>query len=379
MNALEYACELIKFDSVSSKTNRHVSDFVQQSLGNLGFRTERIDYQRDGIIKVNVIGCRDAANPCGGIAFFGHTDVVPADDWSIEQCGPFEPNVDDGRLYGRGSTDMKGSIACILAAAESIKDEPLEHPVYVCSSADEELDHRGIQEVISRSSIYQELIAGRASGIVGEPTEMEIVYAHKGGVQIVVTSHGFAAHTSTGKGTNANLAMIPFLSEMKELYQETESERQWRDEEFEPPTICLNLGINDHTEAVNVTPAKSICTLCLRSMPKTNVDQLVERIRGAADRHGLEFKIVAQNPPFRRAPDGEYVRECARVLGKESPQTVAFGTEAGNLSALENLVVLGPGSIAQAHKSDEWISLKQLAAGEAGYLKIIQHFCQPKV
>ena len=375
MNALEYACELIKFDSVSTKSNQHISDYVQHTLKRLRFRTERIEYDIDGVTKVNVIGIRDAAKSEGGIAFFGHTDVVPADDWSVGAHGPFEPTVDGGRLYGRGSTDMKGPIACMLSAAESVRDEELAHPLYLCCSADEELDHRGIKEVIARSPIFRQVVTGGASGIVGEPTEMNVVHAHKGGIQIVVTSQGHAAHSSTGKGKNANLAMIPFLGEMKSLHDETQSDHAWVNEEFIPPTICMNLGINDHTPAVNVTAAKSVCTLCFRPMPGTDVDGLVDRVRTSAELHGLEFRIVSQNPPFRRDPNSAYIREAIRLMGKTKSSTVGFGTEAGNLSEVENLIVLGPGSIHQAHRSNEFITLDDLARGDAGYKSCIQRFC----
>ena len=381
MNALRYACELIEFDSVSTKTNQPISDYIQDKLSGLRFRTERIEYDVDGVIKVNIIGCRDGASPDGGIALFGHTDVVPANDWSLRTHGPFEPFVREGRLYGRGSTDMKGPIACMLSAAQSVRDDELTRPLYLCCSADEETDHRGIKEVTKRSAIFRELIAGGANGVVGEPTEMEVVHAHKGGVQIVVTSHGRAAHSSTGQGINANLAMIPFLSDMKSLHDETQFDRKWMDDEFDPPTICLNLGINDHNEAVNVTAARSICTLCFRPMPGTPVDPLVDRIRGAAETHGLDFRIVVQNPPFRRESDNEYVRQSVRLLDGTKSRAVAFGTDAGNMTEIANLIILGPGSIHQAHQSDEWISLPQLDAASAGYEKMIRHHCleQPEV
>tara|TARA_R110002049_G_scaffold27321_2_gene94166 strand:- start:337463 stop:338614 length:1152 start_codon:yes stop_codon:yes gene_type:complete len=381
MNALRYARELVSFDSVSQKTNAPVSNYIEQTLTQLRFRTERIEYERDGVTKVNVIGCRDAegtnakSTASAGVAFFGHTDVVPADDWAIAEHGPFEPAVNDNRLYGRGSTDMKGPIACMLAAAENVKDQELNHPLYISCSADEELDHRGIKEVISRSSIYQELAVGGAKGIVGEPTEMQLVYAHKGGVQIVVTSQGEAAHSSTRAGVNANLAMIPFLSEAKAIYDETESNREWMDDEFDPPSLCMNLGINDHTAALNVKAAQSICTLCFRPMPSTDTEGLIARIAHAAESCGLAWKIIGTNPPFRRAPDSEFIDECTKLVGSPPPSTVGFGTEAGNLTEIEHMVVLGPGSIRQAHTIDEYIELDQLAAGESGYEKIVQRYC----
>lgn len=373
MKALEYASQLISRDTVSTKSNSQITDHLDGLLGSLGFETERIEYEIDGITKANVIGRKGSG--AGGLAYFGHTDVVPVDDWSIQEHGPFEPTVRDNRLYGRGSTDMKGSIGCMLAAVEACGTQNLQHPVYICCSADEELDHRGIKEVIQRSRIFRELIAGKACGIVGEPTNMQVVYAHKGGVQIGVTAVGKAAHSSTNEGVNANLAMIPFLQDAKAIYEETEADTLWWDEEFHPPTVCLNIGINDHTPALNITAPQSICTLCFRSMPSTNVEALIEKFREASQRHELQFHIRAINPSFRRAPESGFVRECVRVCGSPEPQTVGYGSEAGNLSEVEQLVVLGPGDIAQAHKSDEWISLEQLEQGTRFYHQLILEYC----
>ena len=373
MNTVQYASQLIEFDSVSSKSNADITDHADNVLQSFGFDTETISYDIDGIKKASVIGRKGSGS--GGIAYFGHTDVVPVDDWSIDQHGPFQPTVLDGRLYGRGSTDMKGSIACMLAAVDSLQYQKLEHPVYVCCSADEELDHRGIKEVTKRSRIYRELVGGKACGIVGEPTGMDVVYAHKGGVQIKVTSNGKAAHSSTREGLNANLAMIPFLQEAKAIYDETEQDAKWWDDEFDPPSVCLNIGINDHTQAVNITPPQSVCTMCFRPMPNTDVESLVDRIRDAANQHGVHFDLKTRNPSFRRDPDSPFAVACANLCNSPAPRTVAYGSEAGNLDEVEQLVVLGPGDIAQAHKSDEWVSLEQLQQGTDCYRQIIEQHC----
>ena len=224
MNSLEYTQRLIRFDSTCHHSNLEVSEYVEQVLQSLGCETERVDYRdENGELKVNVLGRRGSG--VGGLAWFGHTDVVVSDDWSIVEHGPFEPTVRDGRLYGRGSTDMKGPIACMLAALESVRDQHVKHPIYISCSSDEEVNHRGAVEIVERSELYRELVHGDACGIVGEPTSLDVVYAHKGGCQVRVTSHGKAAHSSTREGVNANWAMIPFLQDVKALYEETENRR----------------------------------------------------------------------------------------------------------------------------------------------------------
>jgi acetylornithine deacetylase len=374
VTVVDYASELIRFGSVSYLSNGPVTDYAENVLQDLGCETERIEYMDDGILKANVVG-RFGDAGVGGIAYFGHTDVVPVDDWSIAEHGPFEPVVRDGRLYGRGSTDMKGSIACMFAALRSLKDQSFKHPVYISCSSDEELDHRGVKEVTRRSRLYRELIEGGARGIVGEPTSLDVVYAHKGGVQIVATSHGKAAHSSTREGVNANLAMIPFLQDLKTIYETTESDKSLMDIEFDPPTVCMNIGINDHTKAVNITAPQSVCTACFRPMPDTDVDSIVSQIRKVADAHGVEFWLKGQNPPFRRDPDSDYVKQSVELTNGRPPRTVAYGSEAGNLDEIKNLIVLGPGNIDQAHKSDEWISLEQLEEGQRVYSNMIRQFC----
>ena len=373
MTVVDYASELIRFESTSSLSNGPVTDYAESALRDLGCETERIEYTDAGVLKANVIGKFGSGS--GGLAYFGHTDVVPVDDCSITEHGPFEPVVRNDRLYGRGSTDMKGSIACMFAALRSLKDQNFKHPLYISCSSDEEIDHRGAIEITERSRLYRELIMGGVRGIVGEPTSLDVVYAHKGGCQIVVTSRGKAAHSSTRDGLNANLAMIPFLHDVKALYELTESDSSLMDTEFDPPTVCMNIGINDHTKAVNITPPQSLCTVCFRPMPGTNVDSLVDRIRKIAETHKVEFWLKNQNPPFRRDPGSDYVQQSIALTNNRTARTVAYGSEAGNFDEIKNLIVLGPGDIAQAHKSDEWIALEQLDEGQRVYSSMIRQFC----
>src|SRR5690606_11570558 len=110
-----------------------------------------------------------------------------------------------------------------------------------------------------RSAMYQEIVEGEARSIVGEPTQFRVVHGHKGGFSARITSHGIAAHSSTTKGVNANWKMIPFLAEMKQLRDELEADPQWRNENFNPPTMSMNLTITDHNPALNITSAQSVC------------------------------------------------------------------------------------------------------------------------
>jgi len=374
MNSLQYNQDLIAFESTSTFTNAPVSDYVQETLTKLDFETERIEYHDDnGVQKVNVIGKKGEGS--GGMAYFGHTDVVPADPWFTEEHGPFNPTIIGNKLYGRGSCDMKGSIACMMAAAKQFSAAELKNPIYITCTADEEIGYGGAKQVAANSKFYREMVDGESNGIIGEPTMLEVVYAHKGTYGFVATSKGRAAHSSTREGINANLAMIPFLTEMKSIHDEIESDPSWKNDEFDPPTMSWNIGINDHTKAFNITPPQSVCTVYFRPMPGQNADALVERARKAAVDNGIEFDLRSQATPLYVDPQSDFVKEVLQLIGKKTPRTVSYGTDGAMLSALKKIVVFGPGDIAQAHTHDEWINLDQLEKGTEIYSHLIRHWC----
>jgi acetylornithine deacetylase len=371
MQAVDYARELVSRASPSRVSNRDVSDYVERVLRSLDFETERVEYDDEcGVRKVNVIGRKGRGR--GGLAFFGHTDTVAADDWA--EGDPFTPAVRDGRLYGRGSCDMKGPVACMLAAAARFRPADLKQPLYIVSTADEEVGYRGATEVVGRSEMFQEIKSAR--GIIGEPTRLEVVYAHKGVIGFTATARGRAAHSSTGLGLNANLAMIPFLAEMRRIHDELQTDPKHRNEEFDPPTPGWNIGVNDFNTPVNVTAPRSVATVYCRTMPGTDVDGIAERVRRAAREHGLDLEVVGTGRPMYTDPNSEFVRAVLAVAGRPKPHTVPYGTDGLAFSPHLPLVVCGPGDIAQAHTVEEWIALEQLDSGTELYRKLIERFCQ---
>ncbi len=374
MDALEYTKELVSFESPSYLSNVPVTDFCEDALRRLEFTTERIEYVDDkGVAKASVVGKKGKGR--GGVAYFGHTDVVPADDWFSPDHGPFSPTVVEDKLFGRGSCDMKGSVACMLAAAEQFSASDLKQPIYLTCTADEEVGYGGARQVAQRSEMFQEMIAGDSRGIIGEPTMLQVVYAHKGTYGLTATAPGRAAHSSTREGINANLAMIPYLVEMKNIYEETMQDKQWQNDEFDPPTLSWNIGVNDHTRAVNITAPQSVCTVYFRPMPGIDVEQLVNRARRAAEENGLELVVSNSSKPLYVQPTSEYVQDMLSLAGCDKPRTVAYGTDGGVLTDLSKLVVLGPGDIAKAHTNDEWIALEQLSRGAELYAKLVRHWC----
>ena len=157
-----------------------------------GLSVERLEYQNpDGILKVCLVGKKGEGT--GGLAFLGHSDVVPAEGWARD---PFKAVERAGRLYGRGCADMKGAIACMLMAANTFSKRELKRPVYVVTTADEETDCRGALETLKRSKMLRS--SKVRYGIIGEPTLLDVVHAHKGSLKIFATARGKAAHSSTG-------------------------------------------------------------------------------------------------------------------------------------------------------------------------------------
>ncbi|MFT5526643.1 MAG: acetylornithine deacetylase [Pirellulaceae bacterium] len=375
MDAISYAKSFVEINSISRWTNGPATDWVKQQLHALGFDTERIEYDdENGERKSSVVGKRGEGR--GGLAYFGHSDVVPADTWVIKEHGPFEPTVKDGRLYGRGSCDMKGSISAFLAAAARTKAAAATAPVYFVCTADEEIGYGGARTIVEQSKYYREMVEAQTRVIIGEPTQLQVVYAHKGTFGFFATARGVAAHSSTRNGLNANLAMIPFLMEMKAIHDETEAATNWHNNEFDPPTITWNIGINDHNHAFNITAPQSVCTVYYRPMPNQEPEKLLERAERAAKKFGIDFEVKHRNQPMYTSPDNPFVKEMVELTGSSPASTVPYGTDGSWFRELENKVVFGPGSIAQAHTHDEWLDLDQLEKGTDIYEKLIRHWTQ---
>jgi acetylornithine deacetylase len=309
-----------------------------------------------------------------GLTLFSHCDVVPAraeDGWT---AGPFEGRVSRGRVYGRGACDMKGPLAATLCAAALTRPRDLAAPLFLVITADEEVQARGARQIVAHSRLFDEASPGY--GVICEPTGLQVVHAHKGALAITVTARGRAAHTSTLKGISANVKMIPFLTEMKRIYDLVLSSHRYRNEVFSPPCSEWSIGFSDHNVATNMTPVRSVCTINYRPMPGVDADGLVHRAQACAARHGLECEVFRVGDPLYTPADAPLVRTALRLAGKRRPRTVPYGTDGMVfVQKMKDLVVLGPGDIAQAHTVDEWISVEALRRGVDLYRRFIEHVC----
>jgi len=375
---IEIASQLIAFDSVSSRSNAEISQWVDNRLQKAGFEIERLSYVDEaGETKVNLIAKRFPVNrraDQGGVCYLAHTDVVPADDWSLDFCSPFQPTVRDGRLYGRGACDMKGSLACALAAVELLPVEDQLSPLYFIVTSDEEIGMIGARHVARHSKFFAEMIEANTIGIVGEPTALQVIHAHKGALALKIISRGRSAHSSSRDGINANHQLIPLLPLLLEIQQQCESDLSLQNQDFDPPTLSWNIVLKNEPFASNITPSLAEAIVFLRPMPQVDHEPLVARVEEAAAKLGLECKRREAAQPLDVDRSLECIASMLQLTNQQRSSTVCYATDGGVLQRLRQLVVCGPGSIEQAHRSDEWISLDQLDRGTDLYHRAFQHW-----
>jgi acetylornithine deacetylase len=355
---------------------------MREHLNIIGFNLEQLAYlDNAGLEKVALIGRRGPAPSSsqaahsGGIVYCCHNDVVSVDGWNASQGGPFDAVVSEGKLWGRGTCDMKGPTAAALAAIERIPIEQQKHPIYFLVTGDEESGMQGANAIVSHSKYFAEMRAAGTVGIIGEPTELRVVNAHKGGCHLKVTSHGIAAHSSTADGRNANWALIPFLSYLSQQFERCERDPSLLNHRFSPPSLSMNVVVKNEPAASNITVGKATCQIFLRPMPDVDWRSFVDAIVETATGMGLQTSPLAALEPMHTPDSNLFVREVLDALGQLEPESVCYATDGCCLRVLENLIVLGPGSIAQAHRSDEWISLEQLYRGVEIYEHLFRMYC----
>jgi acetylornithine deacetylase len=360
--------DLVRIPSVSRDGNEAVTTFLSNWLEQHGFEVETLVYNDDnGVPKYSLVAKLGLGT--GGIGFFSHSDTVPVaeNEWPA-----FEPTIRDGKLYGRGSCDMKGPLAASMIAATLIDKHKLKKPVYIGISADEESGFGGVKQIVAESKHFKSGFP--EMGIIPEPSELKPIYAHKGGYWMVITARGEAAHTSTDKGISSNFLIAPFLAEMAQLKERFMTEAEFMDHEFNPPTNGFNMTLNDDNCAGNVTAAKTTCVVNFRTMSKVDNLAIVNRVKERALHYGFEFESRGFEP-FYSPKDAEVIRLSCEVTGEPHAITVPYGTEALIYQQYLPLVILGPGNIAQAHTVGEWVEVCQLERAVEIYKKMMEKVC----
>ncbi|WP_413456300.1 acetylornithine deacetylase [Glutamicibacter sp. FR1] len=364
--------ELIAVDTTSRDSNLPLIENVVKKLDAYGISSQLI--HNDEGTKANLLATIPAADGTrtGGIVLSGHTDVVPVDgqDWSSD---PFDAQVRDGKLYGRGTCDMKGYLGVILAKLDQLTSAKLAEPIHLALSYDEEVGCVGAVSLVQK--IVDQNLAPRGC-FVGEPSSMRAIRGHKSMNVFRAEFNGVAAHSSLpSEGVNAISYALRFANFVEEVSAELRSNGP-RDESFIEPTTTMNVNKFDGGIAVNTIPSQAVVHFEYRSLAVVDREALTGRFRDEAAK--LEAEMREQNPAcsvklaqqagapgLDTAPDEEIVSFAAACGAIATDEKVTYGTEAGLFAAAGiPTVVCGPGDIAQAHAPDEYIELEQIVACE---------------
>ena len=360
--------DLVAFPTVSDRSNLALIDYAETILTDCGARVRRVPDASGE--KANLFATLGPDGP-GGVALSGHSDVVPVEgqSWSTD---PFVLTERDGRLYGRGACDMKGFLACALTAAPLFARAGLERPVHFAISHDEEVGCIGAPAMIE--TMAKELPPIGAV-IVGEPTEMKVVTAHKGLHSFRVEITGREAHSSLVRdGACAVTAAARLMGVLLEEADALEAAAP-SDSPFDPPFGTLTIGRMGGGTASNILAKTAWFECLIRPAPWDDTPRIEERLRARAAELEAEMRRAAPEarvqvdtrshvPALALEDDGAAERLARALTGDNARRTVSYGTEGGQFQAAGmSTVVCGPGSIAQAHQPDEFIAIDQLREG----------------
>lgn len=369
---------LIGFDTISRDSNLGLIEWTRDYLKDYGIES-RLTYDAAGN-KANLFATVQKGNK-PGIVLSGHTDVVPVDgqNWASD---PFKATLRGDRLYGRGACDMKSYLAVILAMAPRFAAANLKAPIHFALSYDEEvgcIGARGLLEDLARNNIRP------AGAIIGEPTSMQPVIAHKGKRAYKCCVRGKEAHSAlTPQGVNAieyAARIITYIRHMAERLQACEP----RDYGFDVPFTTLQTGVISGGTAGNIVPRECIFQFEFRYLPGADPDALEREIKDYAERvilpemqrsdpnTGISIETKAEIPGLNTAEEDKVTCLAQALSRNKSTGKVAYATEGGLFQqAGIPAIICGPGSIEQAHKPDEYVTLEQVALCESFMERLLE-------
>ncbi len=375
---------LVAFDTTSRESNLALIDWVREYLAAHGIEsTLTFDDTRRKANLFATLPASDGEKVCGGIVLSGHTDVVPVDGqpWSTN---PFEATRIGDKVYGRGVTDMKSFSATGLAFVPEFLRRGLKRPLHFALSYDEEIGCIGVRRLVA--DIVRRGMKPQGA-IVGEPTGMKLVVAHKGKKSWRCRIRGFEAHSSlTPHGVNAvqiACEIVTYLTSMARAFRDQGP----YDSAYDVPYTTVHTGVIHGGTALNIVPRDCWFDFEFRHLPLDNPDELFAEVKGYADRFmpemrriasdtHIEFDTLSATPGFD-AGDASAVAELGRhCLGEDVHCKVSFGSEAALFDgAAIPSIVCGPGHIAQAHQPNEWVTVEQLARCEAFMRRLADRLC----
>ena len=377
MSDVEAIGWLVGFDTTSAKPNRPLIDAVAGYLSSHGASVRQVPDETGD--KANLFATFGPPEP-GGIVLSGHSDVVPVEGqpWTSD---PFAMVEREGRLYGRGTTDMKGFIGCVLALAPRLGAARLARPVHIVLSYDEEVGCVGVRSLIA---LIGNELPKPAFAIVGEPTDMRVVNAHKGISQQHTSVLGRDGHSSRpAAGVNAILFAAEYIREIETIVSSLP--RDGIAASFDPPGTTFNIGRVDGGAAVNIIARH--CDFRWEMRPTPDVDPaevlarlgafadaaLMPRMRAVDPEAGIRTTVDITAPTLGPVPGSEAEEFALRLTGQNQPSTAPYVCEAGLFAAAGvPSIVCGPGSVSQAHQPDEFVALDQIAACSAFLRRIVE-------
>jgi acetylornithine deacetylase len=361
--------KLISFPTVSRDSNMDLINFVRAYLGEYGIES-RLVPNEDGS-KANLYASVGPAVP-GGVVLSGHTDVVPVDgqEWTTD---PFRLVERDGLLVGRGTADMKGFIAIGLALVPDMLAAGIKKPIHFALSYDEEVGCIGAPYMIEH--MVANLPRPRAV-IVGEPTSMKVVTEHKGSISFHTHVSGHSVHSAyVDRGVSAVVTGARLVTFLDDMMQENIA-RVDPQNPFDPPFTTVHTGVIEGGTAPNIVAKDCRFTTDIRSISDDDPEAYFHRfqahikdtveptMRQVVPETGIDLTNYRYVPGLKRESDGEAERLSRQITGDNSTNVVSYGTEAGHFQSADySVVVCGPGSIDQAHKPDEFVSVDQYNAG----------------
>ncbi|MCH2075334.1 MAG: acetylornithine deacetylase [Rhodobacteraceae bacterium] len=378
LSAREMLDRLIAFPTVSRDTNLPLVDFMEEYLTSHGVTCHR-DYDETG--QKASLFAHIGPEIDGGVILSGHTDVVPVDgqDWVTD---PWTVVEKDGKLYGRGTTDMKGFVALALAAVPKMKD--LKRPIQLAFSYDEEVGLLGARPLVDA---MKEALPRANACIVGEPTGMKVVSGHKSCDACFVDVRGFEVHSSKlHEGVSATMVAARLVNWLRQR-SDANRDAPVKDEDaaFDPPYTTLHVGMLNGGTAHNITAKDCSFSVDVRNVPSDMDGKHFQDFRDFCGEVDAEIKavhpeasvtcrILAPGPGVSPEPDSPAEELTRRITGDNSQNTVPYGTDGGwfQLGGYST-VICGPGDIALAHQPNEFITVEQFEAGEAFLDKLISH------
>lgn len=377
--------DLIGYPSISSESNVDIINYLSDKIKSLG---GKIDIIKTSDNKQANIFATIGPEIDGGIVLSGHTDVVPAKElnWNSD---PFKLTRKDDLLYGRGSCDMKGFIASTIVAAEILKNKNLNYPVHFSFTYDEEIGCFGARHLIKELKKYK---YKPSIVIIGEPTNMEIIEAHKGDCEYTTCFHGIEGHASNPeKGLSAIQYGSLFTNKLFEIGNELKR-RAPSDSPFNPPWTTVQVGKIEGGVAHNVIAGQ--CSIDWEMRPineedknfvKNNLlkycqNKLLPEMQSKFAEAKIETETIGEIPGLIPQKDNQARVIMQDLLQSNSTGVISFGTEAGIFQEMNmDVVVCGPGSIDQAHKANEFVSISELDKCLQNLLKLLDQWTKKSI